>query len=281
MSLQGYSAPGAFRNLERVGFTEPTLIEDRITSLKGYVASTPEFTAVSFSGSADVKDWLNDLTFSQVEDARWGVPGRIHKGFTDALEREWPNIALEIARQSQQSDSQGRAPKPVYVTGHSLGGAMAILTAARLQVMGIPVAGLYTYAAPRVGDETFVSFLEETLEGRIWRFNINEDIIPRLAPVADAADDFARLLPERLGQSLAEKFRNARYSHAGGLFRFDAKGALSGPFSENPLDERSYWQNIYDRSQGKDLFSKIIVNLRAALDHIPAASFCSFERPTP
>jgi hypothetical protein len=97
MSLQGYSAPGAFRNLERVGFTEPTLIEDRITSLKGYVASTPEFTAVSFSGSADVKDWLNDLTFSQVEDARWGVPGRIHKGFTDALEREWPNIALEIA----------------------------------------------------------------------------------------------------------------------------------------------------------------------------------------
>lgn len=279
MSLQGYSGPNAFSRLKKSGFSHITFVSDRVTSMQSFVASTDSFTVVSFSGSADVKDWINDLTFQQVEDNRWGVPGRIHKGFSVALEGEWPTLALEVARQSHHSGLNGGAPKPVYITGHSLGGAMATLTAARLEAMGIPVAGLYTYAAPRVGDDTFVSFLEEKLDGRMFRFDVNEDIIPRLAPVADAADDFARLLPSSLGQSLADTFRDARYRHAGRLFRFDAKGALTGPHSEEAHDERTYWQTLYDRAEGKSLPSKILVNLQAALDHIPAKSYCSFERP--
>src|SRR3954447_21195474 len=45
--------------------------------------------------------------------------------------------------------------KPLFLTGHSMGGALAVLTACRLAKMGRPPAAVYTYGAPRVGDRAF------------------------------------------------------------------------------------------------------------------------------
>lgn len=43
----------------------------------------------------------------------------------------------------------------LWLTGHSLGGAMATLAAAWLAERKIPFSGAYTFGQPRVGDDNF------------------------------------------------------------------------------------------------------------------------------
>ena len=87
---------------------------------------------------------------------------RVHEGFQDAF----LPTALVIGK---------------GVSGHSLGGALAVLLAATLAENGIPVAGLYTFAAPRVGDEAFAEQLNGSLAGKAhWRVVNEADLVPHL-----------------------------------------------------------------------------------------------------
>jgi pimeloyl-ACP methyl ester carboxylesterase len=45
--------------------------------------------------------------------------------------------------------------KPLFLTGHSMGGALAVLTACRLAKLGRPPVAIYTFGSPRVGDRQF------------------------------------------------------------------------------------------------------------------------------
>lgn len=68
--------------------------------------------------------------------------------------------------------------KKLYVTGHSLGGAMATICASRLSAQGMNVEGLYTYGSPRVGDGEFVA----NLKVNHFRFVNNNDAVPKVPP---------------------------------------------------------------------------------------------------
>lgn len=48
-------------------------------------------------------------------------------------------------------------PLPLYITGHSKGGAMSSLAAYCLKAEGIVPQSVYTYASPHPGDATFAS----------------------------------------------------------------------------------------------------------------------------
>lgn len=270
LSLQGYKSRRAGPELRKAGFTRASVIEDRATGLLGFVASTTDFTVVSYSGSADVKDWIHDLTFNQIRDEEWGFPGRFHRGFYKAIQGRWRAILDEAARQS--------AGRPIYVTGHSLGGAMAFLTAARLADAGLPVASVYTFAAPRVGDDEFATRYEQLLGSRTWRFNNNEDVIPHLGPSAVSAPEFSRLFLGAVSGFMHDFFVEARYSHVGTLLRFDARGVVGVPEPEDLALERAYWRTIYERSDGKNLLQKVLLNWRLAGDHMPAPNFCYLTR---
>jgi triacylglycerol lipase len=82
--------------------------------------------------------------------------GRVHRGFLGAFE--------EI---SDGLDSIVRAKSPgqrLWLTGHSLGGALATLAAAHLDPSVIQ--GVTTYGSPRVGDPAFVACLPESSMAR-------------------------------------------------------------------------------------------------------------------
>ena len=68
----------------------------------------------------------------------------------------------------------------VWVTGHSLGAALATLATIRLTNDGIPVNGLYTYGCPRVGEVKFRSLFEENVTARAYRLVNNNDIVARI-----------------------------------------------------------------------------------------------------
>jgi triacylglycerol lipase len=140
-----------------------------------------------------VQDLQTDLSIAPV--AADGYPGRVHGGFRRALEAIRPALQAALA---QIGDG------PLWLTGHSLGGALATLAGRELRA-----AGVCTFAAPRVGDQDFAN----TLEGlHLVRYVMAADLVPRLPP-------------RRLG-----------FTHAGLRRVIDARGVIA----ERPEPRRLY-----------------------------------------
>jgi len=73
----------------------------------------------------------------------------------------------------------------LFVTGHSLGGALAAVYGAMLYYNGETeitdrLAAIYTFAQPKVGNEEFAKYALENLGCRCKRVVYCNDIIPRL-----------------------------------------------------------------------------------------------------
>ena len=76
--------------------------------------------------------------------------GKVHKGFLKGLEEIWGGS--EGLHNFLEDRINENPQRPLWITGHSLGGALAALCFAR-----IPEAtGLYLYGAPLIGDDGFL-----------------------------------------------------------------------------------------------------------------------------
>jgi|GEM_PF-1837642 len=78
-----------------------------------------------------------------------------------------------------------RSYRPIWLTGHSLGGALATVAAFRLTNLGIPVSGLITFGSPKVGNDVFASYLERRLKSQkalfsSMRFQFENDGVTRV-----------------------------------------------------------------------------------------------------
>ena len=101
---------------------------------------------VSFRGTQTVEDWLDDVDAIPVPYEPVAGAGLVHMGF---------QLVYQHIRQSagQLLTSGCKGAKRILVTGHSLGGALAVLAGvdiARNVPPGI-VPELYTFAGPRTG----------------------------------------------------------------------------------------------------------------------------------
>ncbi|MHB8974555.1 MAG: lipase family protein [Pirellulaceae bacterium] len=95
--------------------------------------------------------------------------GHVHSGFLAAYASISDRLDAVVNRRL--------AHQTIWLTGHSLGGALATLAAAHLD--STPVQGLYTYGSPRVGDAAFVSVL---LPHSHYRFVHRDDWVPLVPP---------------------------------------------------------------------------------------------------
>lgn len=71
------------------------------------------------------------------------------------------------------------------VTGHSLGGALAIMFPTVLVLHGEEelmgrLLGVYTFGQPRIGDRQLGKFMESHLESKYFRVVYCNDLVPRL-----------------------------------------------------------------------------------------------------
>src|SRR5438132_8264072 len=116
---------------------------------QGFIAQNDEIIVVAFRGTQPkvVVDWLSDF---KARPITWDHPaGKVHQGFYMALRAVWGGGVLP-------DRLLNRGARTVWITGHSLGGAVAALCAAQaFFVSHVPIQGVYTFGQPRVGDSAF------------------------------------------------------------------------------------------------------------------------------
>jgi len=173
-------------------------------SLTSFAAIVPESNRniVAFSGTLTEfrlpTDWgLGDLVTLFQSLADWVQNGRaapvpfrlsgedvglwrpvdllceVHGGFLDELK----SVLRPLIDQLQ---NLGGPDRPLLLTGHSQGGAVAALATLALASIGFQVEATYTFAAPRSGPREFV----ERVQSPVFRFEYGVDLVPWLPPAA-------------------------------------------------------------------------------------------------
>ncbi|HEY2587998.1 MAG TPA: lipase family protein [Tepidisphaeraceae bacterium] len=209
-----HRAPAAAAR-ERLGL-ETVAFRNKITRTRGFLGVCDTHAVLAFRGTDPVTlpNWVTDAVVRLVE--RGEYEGRVHLGFSSVLRRTWEQIERLL-------DEVG--DKPLFLAGHSMGGALAMLTACRLTRMGRPAAAVYTFGSPRVGDPIFCSGY--TLP--TYRVVNRLDLVPEM-PLAS----LKRFLPER-PRFTNEKFldqlkrmadRVPCYGHVKTLVYIDLDGAI-------------------------------------------------------
>jgi triacylglycerol lipase len=98
-------------------------------------------------------DWMNNFLAMQVPFSPYGK-GNVHLGFLSAVVSIKDEIITKTRELLRDAGNKGEVPV-IYITGHSKGGAMAAIMAKILQQQVTNKIVVYTFGAPRVGDDIF------------------------------------------------------------------------------------------------------------------------------
>lgn len=142
-----------------------------------FVATSGDAIFVVFRGTKTIPEWISDATFTQVPFAPVGGDAKAETGFTVVYDTINAAIIAEV-----NALAASGAYTDLYVTGHSLGAALATLAApelARTTRFTAPV--LYNFASPRTGNPLFAGAVDALPTS--WRIANGNDEVPKLPPV--------------------------------------------------------------------------------------------------
>lgn len=187
--------------LNLVGFTKVNAINYAKEGTQVFIASKQDgdntLIVIAFRGTEkdDPSDLFTDAKFllKPWTDESGNSLGKVHTGFAEALLKD--RVLKEI---KNYLDSINK-PVRILVTGHSLGAALATLTASCM-----PINHLYTFGSPLVGDADFAQTMQKVKHTRF----------------VDCCDIVTQVPPEAFG-----------YVHVGALGYIDRNGKLLGKVS--------------------------------------------------
>ena len=159
------------KSIAQLGFAEHEVV--RNGSAKGVVMIDGTEAVIAFEGTNgldDIGDWFANIDTSPGSIAE----GVVHGGFLDHYNRVADQVLKVL---------DNHAVSHVWITGHSLGGAMAVLCAADLERRGtVTVRGVMTFGQPLLLVPACARVVNEKLWGRHLRFINEADVVPCVAP---------------------------------------------------------------------------------------------------
>lgn len=168
LSRLAYLEEAAARSgIEALALRDLTLFDEVGTQAMACVDD--DRAILAFRGTdPDPRDWITDGRFTPI---RGELGGRVHSGFHAALNAVWPTMGGLAAAAGDRT---------VWVTGHSLGAALATLAAARIVEDGGEVAGVYIYGGPRTGLGDFRDAYNDKLKDVTFRVVNHIDLVTRV-----------------------------------------------------------------------------------------------------
>ena len=196
-------------------------------------------------GVARALMWMSQLAYENDEPdkierilARWGTNWitdfNAHitmagsaEGYATAADAVWPQLKSLLGKRAAPNDK-------VYVTGHSLGGALAALAALQIKTAAVAdFEAVYTFGMPRPGSLQFVSQYDQAgLGTRTYRLVDAFDIVPTVAP------------------SFLNFHHVGRHLHCDRGGKFDAKALAADASSDDPGFAEGAVKEVRDLLQG-------------------------------
>jgi triacylglycerol lipase len=140
----------------------------------GFILETWDSVVIAFRGTQSDPDWIADAEVFQDAFPYASNCGIVHHGFLSIYQSMREEIFKTYARIAPY--------KRLYITGHSLGGALATLHALDVALNGrFQQITMYNFASPRVGNKEFIQKYSSVVRNSI-RFVNTHDIIPLLPP---------------------------------------------------------------------------------------------------
>jgi hypothetical protein len=171
-------------NKTDIYFKESFSLANRKSSTTwGFLGYYQDYMLIAFRGTFYKEDWMTNFQFWQREDIYTPVEkdnfvGKVHNGFAQLSDNIWYELQPLVEKYSNKSSQ-------LLLTGHSLGGALAVLTSNRLissrLIRSTQIQGVYTYGAPRVGDRNFKNAYNLNNLTH-YRFEYNNDPVPHVPP---------------------------------------------------------------------------------------------------
>jgi hypothetical protein len=224
-----------------------------------YVATNPKHIVVAFRGTESpttidgLKDWLlNDAVNLLIqptgrlapEFVAAGVGARWHMGFITAINAVWDEVFARVNDEVEKDD------RNVWVTGHSLGGALALLGGWLFNRKGVSVHQIYTYGAPMVGNDTVARAYDTEFANKVFRYVNTEDPIPKLPTLSLITNQYMHCQREvGLGAAAA-----AGGNFLQGFVSKTANGVISGTLFDD------IWQAVKEGLEAHSL-TKYLSNI--------------------
>jgi triacylglycerol lipase len=170
---------------------EVVKIKREIPVYLGFALSSAEKNIIVFRGTQTSMEWINNLTAIQTDytdPVSRQYFGKIHQGFIKNYLKIVDPLPREITRTLNPN-------LPCYITGHSLGASIATLAALDIAVNQValrPQIQLYTYASPRIGDDTFAK-LHARLIPNSYRVVNLADAFPLMPPTAGKIGNYVHV----------------------------------------------------------------------------------------
>lgn len=205
-----HAANDCYYPIEQGGpmFKEKLGLDARLLSVGNtqcYVGTNDEHIVLAFRGteSPTTIDGLKDMLLTDacnlliVPEGRLGVDliaagvgAKFHKGFADATADIWPSVLEAVKAELAKSE------RPIWVTGHSLGGALALFASWLLARQFISVHQIYTFGAPMIGNNMACEAFNREFRGKIFRYVHGPDPVPQLPTVSMVANDYGHVQTE-------------------------------------------------------------------------------------
>lgn len=167
-NLAYYNPTYSTKRFKEIGFNSKLISKH---GSEAYVLSNSHDIIIAFRGTQPTH--FNDIEHALDIELVPFYTGHVHAGFLDSVDNLWDLII---------DDVQNLTPtQRLWCTGHSLGGAMALLFAVQLhQHPELPLTrSVFTFGCPRVGDRSFVNMISP-IGITHYRFVNNVDIVTQL-----------------------------------------------------------------------------------------------------